>query len=109
MPSLKRLVLVFCLVALLSATSVDAKKKKKKKVVKKEKGRTSVSFGGAEQDGFELGETDEEFRMRLTGSKTPQAQKIVTGTDPRKKATGEVEPKKVHARAEHLSACLSVA
>jgi hypothetical protein len=56
----------------------DAKKQKTK-------GETSVSYGGAEKDGFVSGESDAEFLKRLTGSDTPQAQRIVTGKDPRYK------------------------
>ena len=66
------------LVLLLTPGAVDAKRKKKK-------GETSVSYGGAEKDGFVSGESDAEFLKRLTGSDTPQAQRIMTGKDPRYK------------------------
>ncbi len=88
----KKLLLVAVLTLLLLADSAEAGKKKKKKVKKKQKGPTSVSFGAAEEKGFELGESDEEFMQRLTGSDRPQAARIVTGVDPRKK--GEKEPPK---------------
>ena len=87
MPSPRRLLLLVCFAVLLTVSVVDAKKKKKKK--KKSKGKTSVSYGDAEKDGFQEGESDEEFLMRLTGSSTPQSQRIVTGVDPRKKPEAE--------------------
>jgi hypothetical protein len=88
----KKLLLVGALALLLLADGVDAGKKKKKKAKKKDKGPTSVSFGGAEGRGFDLGESDAEFMQRLTGSDRPQAARIVTGVDPRKK--GEHEARK---------------
>ena len=84
----KKLLVVAVLALLLLADPVEAGKKKKK-VKKKKKGKTSVSFGGAEAKGFELGESDEEFMQRLTGSDRPQAARIVTGVDPRKKGEKE--------------------
>ena len=87
----KKMLLVAVLALLLLADPAEAGKKKKK-AKKKKKGKTSVSFGGAEDKGFELGESDEEFMQRLTGSDRPQAARIVTGVDPRKK--GEVEAPK---------------
>ena len=84
----KKLLLVAVLALLLLADPAEAGKKKKK-AKKKKKGKTSVSFGGAEDKGFELGESDEEFMRRLTGSDRPQAARIVTGVDPRKKGEAE--------------------
>ena len=75
---------VALIVLLLTPDAVDAKKKKDAKK-QKTKGETSVSYGGAEKDGFVSGESDAEFLKRLTGSDTPQAQRIVTGKDPRYK------------------------
>ena len=86
MPSPRRLLLLVCFAALLTVSVVDAKKKKKKK---KLKGKTSVSYGDAEKHGFQEGESDEEFLKRLTGSSTPQSQRIITGVDPRKKPEAE--------------------
>ena len=91
MLGMKKLLVVGVLALLLLADGVDAgkKKKKKKKVKNKDNGPTSVSFGGAEGKGFDLGESDKEFMQRLTGSDRPQAARIVTGVDPRKKGEKE--------------------
>ena len=85
----KKLLLVTVLALLLLAEPAEGGKKKKKVVKQKKKGKTSVSFGAAEEKGFELGESDEEFMRRLTGSDRPQAARIVTGVDPRKKDEAE--------------------
>ena len=102
MLSVRRLLLLVVVAALLS-TEAEAGKKKKK-VKKKKKGKTSVSFGDAEAKGFGLGESDEEFLQRLTGSDAPQMQRIVTGVDPRKKqesaddAPKELTPEQIAAK-----------
>ena len=63
--------MAFVVAALLVCVPVEGKKKAAKKKA------------AVDKSGFINGESDEEFRTRLLGSNAPQAQRIVTGSDPR--------------------------
>ena len=103
-----RAVLACVVLALLAfAGPADAKKKKKKKGPGG--GKTSVTYGGAaEKNGFNNGETDEEFRQRLLGSKAPQLQRIVTGVDPRLQAEEMKAVKRIEETHRRTQEILSV-